>query len=94
MSPLPHTVEFAGLDGVRFKREPWKITPDHFLMGAMEVRTKFAKLLVCPAHQIAIIPSTSYGLSAACSNVDPNRGSHAITVAEEFPSGYYAAEAW
>lgn len=94
MSPLPHTVEFAGLDGVRFKREPWKITPDHFFDGAMEVRTKFAKLLACPAHQIAIIPSASYGLSAACSNVDPNRGSHAITVAEEFPSGYYAAEAW
>jgi selenocysteine lyase/cysteine desulfurase len=94
MSPLPQTVEAAGIEGVQFKREPWKITPNHFFDGAMEVRKKFAQLLVCPAHQTAIIPSASYGLSAACSNVDANSGSHAITVAEEFPSGYYAAEAW
>lgn len=94
MAPLPEPVERAGIDGVRFKREPWKVVPEDFFQTAQTVRQKFAGLVNCAGHEVAIIPSASYGLSAACQNVDPALGNHAITVAQEFPSGYYAVQRW
>ncbi|MBL0084580.1 MAG: hypothetical protein IPP37_20045 [Saprospiraceae bacterium] len=94
MSPLPHVVEQAGIEGLKVKKEPWKITPSHFFEGASIVRNKFGQLINGAPERVAIIPSASYGLMAACNNIDPNRGNHGIVVAEEFPSGYYALEAW
>lgn len=94
MSPLPVPMEEAGLAGIRVKKEPWKITPNHFFEGAHKVRIKFGQLINGIVNRVAIIPSASYGLMAACSNVDPKLGDHGIVVAEEFPSGYYALEAW
>lgn len=94
MSPLPYQVEQAGIEGLKVKKEPWKITPAHFFEGALRVRNKFGQLINGLPERVAIIPSASYGLMAACNNIDPQQGDHGIVVAEEFPSGYYALEAW
>jgi selenocysteine lyase/cysteine desulfurase len=43
---------------------------------------------------VAIIPSASYGLKAAVNNIPANNGRFAVTIGNEFPSGYYSLETW
>ncbi|MFM9949026.1 MAG: aminotransferase class V-fold PLP-dependent enzyme [Saprospiraceae bacterium] len=94
MSPLLRSVEEAGIAGMQKKRNPAKIRPEDFFEEAEIVRTKFGQLVNGHPAQVAIIPSASYGLQSAISNIPPGNGTHAITVSEEFPSDFYALKSW
>lgn len=94
MSPLLASVEEAGIKGMRNKRNPANIKAEDFFSEAEIVRSQFAALVNCNAMQVAIIPSASYGLKTAVNNLPTNKGKFAITIGDEFPSGYYSIESW
>ncbi len=94
MSPLLKSVEEAGIKGILRKRNPSSIKPDDFFNEAEEIRLKLGSLINAAPQQIAIIPSSSYGLKSVVNNLPVNNGKHAITVADEFPSGYYTILNW
>ncbi|HET8859941.1 aminotransferase class V-fold PLP-dependent enzyme [Marivirga sp.] len=88
MSPNLLTVEQAGIQGVKRKTNPTSIKEQDFFQPAEEVKSLFGKLINASSKQIALIPSASYGLMNAIRNVPVNKGQHAITVNEEFPSDH------
>jgi selenocysteine lyase/cysteine desulfurase len=90
MSPLMKTVVNAGIAGLERKAHPWEITPDKFFTGAEEFRTTAAQLLDCSAHDIAIVPSASYGIATAAHNLPLKKGRSILLLAEQFPSNYYS----
>ncbi len=89
MSPLMKPVIKAGTEGLIRKAHPWKITPDKFFSGADEFRAIAAQIVGCTADDIAIVPSASYGISAAARNLPVKRGQSILVLAEQFPSNYY-----
>jgi selenocysteine lyase/cysteine desulfurase len=94
MSPLMKSVEEAGIEGMQRKRNPSGIAPADFFEDSVTVRSCFAQIVKCRPEQIAIIPSVSYGLASAMRNLPVDIGQTAIVVGDEFPSDYYAVEAW
>jgi selenocysteine lyase/cysteine desulfurase len=94
MSPILKSVEEKGIEAIIKKRNPSSFGPNDYFDDAESIRAEFAKLVHTQANNIALVPSASYGLMTAVSNVPANQGTHAIVVGHEFPSGYYAAERW
>ncbi len=94
MSPLLRKAEAAGIAGIQKKRYPALFRPEDFFTEPAAVRQLFAQLLQVQADSIALIPSASYGLSAAVQNLPAYTGTHCLTIAEEFPSGYYSLHHW
>ena len=90
MSPNLKAVEQAGINGIARKSDPTSIKENDFFEPAEEVKMLFGKLINSAASQIALIPSASYGLINAIRNVPIEKGQHAITVHEEFPSDHLA----
>ena len=62
MSPLMNRVAEAGVNGVRAKCHPWKITAPDFFTFSEQARSLFARLVGARSEDIAIIPSVSYGI--------------------------------
>jgi selenocysteine lyase/cysteine desulfurase len=93
MSPLLTAAENAGIEGIRKKRNPFRLVPDDFFNDAEIIRKYFSEIINCEASQVAIIPSASYGLSSAIKNIS-SPGKYAVTVSDEFPSGYYTLQNW
>ncbi len=65
MSPLMHSVVAAIDEGVRLKAQPWRLTIDHFFEEVDTAKKLFGQLVNAPEDLIAVVPSASYGLSAA-----------------------------
>jgi selenocysteine lyase/cysteine desulfurase len=94
MSPLLKSVEEAGMKGMIEKRNPFLVKPKHFFELAETTKQNIGKLINAPAQNIAIIPSASYGLASAISNLPLQNGSKAIVIENEFPSGYNETKKW
>ena len=94
MSPLLKSVEAAGISGMIRKRNPTTIDPLDFFSEAELLKAEFAKLVGADADQVAIVPSASYGLNTAISNLPKDNGNEALILSAEFPSAYYALERW
>jgi len=94
MSPILRSVEERGIEGIQLKRNPVAIKPVDFFTGAVGVRQKFAEMVQCEPAQVAIMPSVSYGMNSVIRNIPCQKGQHALTLSEEFPSCYYTAKRW
>ncbi len=90
MSPLMKPVIESGTAGLLRKAHPWELTAEKFFTGSDEFRAAAAKLLDCPADDIAIVPSASYGIATAARNLPVAKGQSILVLAEQFPSNYYA----
>jgi selenocysteine lyase/cysteine desulfurase len=93
MSPLLNAAAAAGDRGLGRKRRPWEIRAEHFFDESEQVRALFARLLGAAAGDVAIIPSVSYGMATVMRNVPVAAGQKIVTLADDFPSGIYAARA-
>jgi selenocysteine lyase/cysteine desulfurase len=95
MSPLPLASVEAGRLAIARKARPWTIAPPDFFAGPQAARDLFAKLLGPPAtpDDVAIIPSASYGMAAACRNLPLRAGQRVLLLDEEFPSTIYGWQA-
>ena len=91
MSPLLASVEEEGVKGLRTKKMPWEITPNHFFEDSSQLRSLFSRLIHAQnTRDVAILPSTSYGLATVANNIDPAKGHTIIIAGEQFPSNVYA----
>lgn len=75
-------------------KNPFQMSPVDFFTRVDRVKNLFANLIHATSEDIAIIPSTSYGFAVALSNWTENQGKKAVTVSDEFPSGYFSAKRW
>lgn len=90
MSPLLREVEEAGIEGIRRKRRPFEIESRDFFADSDSLRQAFASVIGAPdPGRVAIVPSVSYGITAAASNLNPPAGSRIVMLAEQFPSNVY-----
>jgi selenocysteine lyase/cysteine desulfurase len=94
MSPNLKAAEEAGILGMQRKRDPSQLKAIDFFSQTAETKNKFSRIIHCKPEQVAIIPSASYGLKSAVSNISPSNGSHVVTIADEFPSGHYTVVEW
>jgi selenocysteine lyase/cysteine desulfurase len=90
MSPLMHSVEEAGYEGVRRKVKPYNVSPQDFFDDVEILRGLFAQLVNAKhAQQVAIIPSVSYGMAAVANNLKAERGQNIVMAEAQFPSNVY-----
>lgn len=93
-APLLQAAEAACHQALLKERNPIQITVDDFFDPVDDVRKEFAQLVHAQPKQIAVIPSTSYGFASVLINIQPKPGGHALTIEDEFPSGYFALQRW
>lgn len=90
LSPMLHSVEKAVEKGLKGKREPWTIKPEHFFEDSDLLRSEFAALINAPvANQIAIMPAVSYGMGIVSKNLPVKTGGNIVVAGEQFPSNIY-----
>jgi selenocysteine lyase/cysteine desulfurase len=90
MSPLPRSVEEAGVRGILRKRNPALLEPDDFFRESQEIRTLFSALINAPdPNSIAILPSVSYGIGVAARNTSLEAGQNVVLLHEQFPGNVY-----
>ena len=90
ISPQLRSVSAAGLDSVKSKAAPWRITSQDWFTNPGNLREIAAKVIGVNKESIAIIPSVSYGIAVAANNVPVKRGQSIVLLHDEFPSNYYA----
>lgn len=90
MSPQLNSVEEAGIEGVRRKRNPFNISGNLFFSETEELRQEYAKLVNArDPKRIVVIPSVSYGMANVARNLPLSKGENIIVVDEQFPSNIY-----
>lgn len=89
MSPLMHTVRDAGLTAVARKVTPWHMRPDDFFPQVHQAKALFAQLINATPADIALVPSASYGLNVAATNLPINAHEKILVLEEQFPSNIY-----
>src|SRR5688572_2850939 len=90
MSPQLRSVTAAGLDSVKSKASPWKISSSDWFSGAETLRELAAKVLGVDSESMALVPSVSYGIAIAAANVEVERGQSIVLLDRQFPSNVYA----
>ena len=93
-APLLRSSEELCIKALIRERNPAEIQVDDFFNTTECVRGEFSGLINTLPENIAIIPSTSYGFSSALNNIKGREHGRAITVKNEFPSGYFSLERW
>lgn len=89
MSPLLKSVEQKGMEGIRRKRNPMKVSPTDFFTDTEKVRKEYAKLINAEPDRIVVIPSVSYGMANVVQNITVSGSDTIIVASEQFPSNYY-----
>lgn len=93
-APLLKSSEAACIKALIREQNPADITSEDFFNQIEEIRKAFSTLINSDPHNIAIIPSTSYGFATVLNNVPPKKDGNAVCIQDEFPSGYFALERW
>ncbi|NQW00999.1 MAG: aminotransferase class V-fold PLP-dependent enzyme [Rhodospirillales bacterium] len=89
-SPFLNTVRQAGVGGLDRKYHPWEIDRAVFVREGEAVRGLFAGLIGATASDIAITPSTAYGIATAAQNLTISAGQSILVLADQFPSNVFA----
>ena len=93
-APLLKSAEAACIEALHRERNPMDITSATTFAEMPLVRKYFGELIHAGADQIAIVPSATYGFSSILHNTPAKKNGNAVTVAGEFPSGYFELEKW
>lgn len=90
MSPQLQVVEEAGIKGIQRKRNPFRITKDHFFEETNELRREYSALINNPEpDRVVVVPSVSYGMANVARNLPLSKGDNIIVPSEQFPSNVY-----
>jgi selenocysteine lyase/cysteine desulfurase len=93
-APLLKSAEAACLKALAKERNPVDISINDFFEDNQTVRMLFAELIHATPENIALIPSTSYGFASVLNNIAGKPNGDAVTIQDEFPSGYFALKRW
>ena len=90
MSPQLKSVEAAGLKMLQKQNSPHLILTEDFFEPVTRLKKAFAKLInTSEWERVALIPSVSYGIGNAASNVQLKPSQKIILMHEQFPSNVY-----
>ena len=89
-SPLLRKAVAAGQDAVTRKAHPWGSFREDAAAECETLRGLFAQLIGAADRDIAIVPSTSYGVATAAANLPVARGQKIVVLQDQFPSNYHA----
>jgi len=90
MSPLLKTVRHAGSGGLDRKFHPWDFERDILEDESENLRLLFARLIGAQTEDIAIVPSASYGVATAATNLRVGAGRNIVILQDQFPSNVYS----
>ncbi|HET7229690.1 MAG TPA: aminotransferase class V-fold PLP-dependent enzyme [Longimicrobium sp.] len=90
MGPLLKSVEEAGIEGIRRRRDPTSLTPADFFTGADRARALFGELVNAPAERISLVPSVSYAIAIVARNLELRRENNVVVARGQFPSNVYS----
>jgi selenocysteine lyase/cysteine desulfurase len=90
ISPMMRRAKAAAEIGLERESHPWEIKPVDFFEPVEQARGLFAQLIGASADDIAIVPSTSYGIATAAKNLPLAEGQKVVTLEEQFPSNVYS----
>lgn len=90
MAPQLRSVTEAGLDAVRTKASPWKLSAPEWFSGAETLRVLAAEMLGVDSDSVALVPAVSYGIAIAAENLPISRNRNIVLLDQEFPSNVYA----
>lgn len=95
ISPQLHSVQNAGISGLKRKSSPWNIGAEFYFDECEQFRSVVGQLISAPADNIALVASASYGLGVAAANIEHKveAGDKILVLAEQFPSNYYVWDA-
>ena len=92
-SPLLKEAEKDAIKALLTERNPFKLKANNYFEITDEIRKEFSTIIGAQSNEIAILPSTSYGFANVFNNIKINR-KNALTIENEFPSGYFAIKKW
>jgi selenocysteine lyase/cysteine desulfurase len=90
MSPLLRSAREIGEKALARKSHPWSISPKDFFEDVEVARDLFAELIHAESEGIALVPSASYGINVAATNLPLAKSQRILLLEEEFPSNVYA----
>jgi selenocysteine lyase/cysteine desulfurase len=89
MSPQLAAVTRVGRDSACLKEAPWQVVDEHWFERVEGARSRFARLVGATADDIALVPSTSYGIGTAAQNCEIDAKETIVLIADQFPSCVY-----
>ncbi|MDP8951479.1 MAG: aminotransferase class V-fold PLP-dependent enzyme [Actinomycetota bacterium] len=89
VSPQLRAVRLIGEEAVGRKSRPWEIEPKHFFKDSETARDLFAELIGGEADGVAIVPSVSYGMAVAVTNLPVEEEQKILILEDQFPSNVY-----
>lgn len=89
MTPLAASVRQAGERGVAIKNAPWQLSRASFYDDVERARAAVARLINAKPGDIAVVGSTSYGISVVAHNLRFRPRSVVLNMAGEHPSIVY-----
>ena len=89
-SPLLRSVVAAGKMGLARKAHPWEPIFFDAEADVEQARGLFARIIGATADDIAVTPSTSYGIATAAANLTVQSGQEVVTLEQQFPSNFHA----
>ena len=89
-SPLLRRAFEAGQEAVMRKAHPWGPFRDEAAAECETLRGLFASLIGAAAGDVAIVPSTAYGIATAAANLPVVEGQKIVVLQDQFPSNYHA----
>lgn len=89
-SPLLRTSFEAAQQAVMRKAHPWGSFREDAAAECETLRGLYARLIGASERDIAIVPSTSYGIATAAANLPVARGQKIVVLQDQFPSNYHA----
>lgn len=89
-SPLLRRAFEAGRDAVMRKAHPWGPFREEAAAECETLRGLFATLIGAEQRDVAIVPSTAYGIATAAANLSVGKGQKIVVLQDQFPSNYHA----
>ena len=89
LSPMLRTVREAAERALDRRSMPWTITAQEWFADVEELRASVARLMGVAADDVALVPSSSYGLATVARNLSTKPGDRVLVLADEFPSNHY-----
>ncbi|WP_085908618.1 aminotransferase class V-fold PLP-dependent enzyme [Kiloniella majae] len=91
-SPMLKSAKTAGDSGLAIKSNPWTLDPGFWDDRSGELRSLLAQMIAAQRNDIALIPSTAYGVATAAKNLQLDRGQDIVLLEGQFPSNVIAWE--
>ncbi|MCV6631244.1 MAG: aminotransferase class V-fold PLP-dependent enzyme [Flavobacteriaceae bacterium] len=93
-APMLRSAENACIRALKRERIPVNLEVKDFFDPVTKAKELFGKLIGGEADQVVLVSSCSYGFASALQNLEGKKDGKAITVSDEFPSGYFSLERW